>query len=136
MSTIHLGSDSEYVKITLNPPFTSEGWCHAHVEISASCFHGQIEPWVEAFDIESFSSQLAIVYDTLQGEAKLAPREEQLALCVQAGTGGHIQVKGIAWSKATYENRLEFTLELDQSFLPRTLTQLREVVSRSQASKK
>ena len=127
MNTIHIGSDSEYVKITLNPPFSSEGWCQANVEIAVSCFQGRVEPWLEAFDIESFASQLAVVYESLQGEAKLMPCEEQFTLTVQARTGGHIHVCGVAWSKATYENKLEFSLELDQSFLPRALAQLQEI---------
>jgi hypothetical protein len=129
MNTVHLGSETEFVKITLNPPYPSEGWYLAQVEISVSGFRGQIEPWLEAYDIDRFATQLAAVYESLQGEAKLSPREEQFTLCVQARTGGHIHVQGVAWSKATYENKLEFSIEIDQSFLPETLAQLRHVGS-------
>jgi hypothetical protein len=131
MATIHLGSDSEYVKITLPSPYASEGWCQAPVEIAVLCFRGRIEPWLEAGDIEDFASQLRSVYESLEGEAKLTPREEQFTLRVQAKTGGHVTVSGVAWSNATFENKLEFTLELDQSFLPSTLAQLEEVANTS-----
>jgi len=124
MATIHLGSESEYVKITLRPPYSSEGWCQASVEIAVSCFRGHIEPWLEAGDMERFASQLRRVYESLEGEAKLVPRDEQFTLHVQARVGGHVTVSGVAWSKATFENKLEFGMELDQSFLPSALAQL------------
>ena len=129
MTTIRLGSDSEYVKITLQSPYASEGWCQASVEVAVSCFHGHIAPWLGVGDIESFASQLVNVHNTLEGEAKLAPREGQFTLHVQAKTGGHLVLSGVAWSKATFENRLEFVMELDQSYLPSTLIQLQEAAS-------
>ena len=129
MSIIQLGSKSEYVKIELTPPFSSEGWCQARVEIAVSGFRGNIEPWLELSDIKRFATQLLTMYESLQGEAKLQPLEEQLVLVLQAQTGGHIQVQGTAWSKATYENKLEFSLQLDQSFLPATLQQLENAIS-------
>ena len=130
MSTIHIGSESEYVKIKLNPPFPSEGCCEANVEIAVPCFHGRIEAWLEKFDIENFASQLTTVYESLQGEARLIPLEEQFTLIVQARTGGHIHISGAAWSNATYENKLEFSLEFDQSFLPKVLVQLQDAINK------
>lgn len=57
------------------------------------------------------------------------PLDKQFTLHVQAQTRGHIHVSGIAWSKATYENKLTFGLELDQSFLPTILTELQRALS-------
>ncbi|MGE5453197.1 MAG: hypothetical protein ACM3VZ_15305 [Acidobacteriota bacterium] len=131
MTTIHLGSESEYVIVNLPSTFSSGGWNQARVEIAVSGFRGQIEPWLELRDVEKFASELSIVYESLQGQAELHPCEEQLVLVVQAQTGGHIRVQGVAWSKATYENKLEFSLELDQSFLPQTLSQLKEVIAKA-----
>ncbi|MBV8247041.1 MAG: hypothetical protein JO200_01180 [Comamonas sp.] len=130
MSTIHIGSESEYVKITLGLPFSTEGWCEASVEIAVSCFHGRIEVWLDAFAIENFAIQLGAVYESLQGKASLLPLEGQFTLVLHAQTAGHIHVDGTAWSKATCGNKLEFELELDQSFLPKVLVQLQEAISK------
>lgn len=129
MSSIHIGSESEYVKIMLAPAFPSQGWCQADVDIAVSGFHGHIRPWLDADDLQVFASQLTSVYETLQGEATLIPLDQQFTLHVQAQTRGHIHVSGIAWSKATYENKLTFCLELDQSFLPNILAELQRALS-------
>ena len=131
MNTIHIGSKSEYVRVILKPPVSKDGWIEATIEIAVSCFDGRIEASVEAPDIVDFASQLTDMYESLQGEARLLPREEQFTLVVSAQTGGHLLVRGIAWSKATYENKLDFTFGLDQTFLPPVLTQLQEFVDRN-----
>jgi hypothetical protein len=71
------------------------------VEIAVSCFSGLIEASLETFDITDFASQLATMYESLEGEARLLPREEQFTLVVSARTAGHLHVQGVAWSKAT-----------------------------------
>lgn len=124
MATIQLGSESEYIRLTLRAPYNTDGWCKARVDIALPCFTGHIEPWLESYDIDRFAGELKRLYESLKGEAKLVPREEQFTVCVKAGMAGHITVSGVAWSKATFGDKLEFTLELDQSYLPSTLAQL------------
>ncbi|NKI97838.1 hypothetical protein [Rhizobacter sp. SG703] len=129
MAIIQLGSESEYIRITLRSPYNTEGWCRAKVDIALPCFSGHIEPWLEAGDIERFAAELQQVHELLKGEAKLLPREEQFTLHVQAGIGGHITICGVAWSGATYGDKLQFSLELDQSYLRTTLSQLASAAS-------
>lgn len=124
MNMIHIGSESEYVQITLPESYSSEGWAQAEVEIAVHCFHGKIKPWVEAADFEQFTVELRNLYESLQGEARLAPREQQFTLKMVGIGGGHIEVTGEAWSQPTCENKLDFTLMLDQSYL---LPPLREL---------
>jgi|APLak6261673822_1056097.scaffolds.fasta_scaffold01002_7 hypothetical protein len=127
MTTIHFGSDSEYIKITLPPSYSTDGWSQADVEIVVSGFQGQISPWVEVADFEIFTLQLRSLYDSLQGNAEFAPIEKQFTLKLVGTVGGHIRVTGAAWSKATYENKLEFILELDQSYLQAPLLELEQL---------
>jgi hypothetical protein len=42
------------------------------------------------------------------------------------GMGG-ITVNGKAWSQACYQNKLEFTFEIDQTFIPAILSQLESI---------
>lgn len=89
---------------------------------------GEISPWVEAVDFELFTKQFRTLYESLQGEAEFTPTEQQFTMKLAASTGGHIQVTGEAWSLATYENKLSFVLELDQSYLLAPLRALESLV--------
>jgi hypothetical protein len=131
MPVIHIGTDSEYVKVSLPPSYTTEGWARAEVEISVSGFHGRIQPWVEAADFEVFTKQLRLLYDSLEGKADFAPREAQFTLTVASSSGGHIDVTVVAWSNATYGKKLEYLLEFDQSFLSSPLRELESLLTNS-----
>jgi hypothetical protein len=124
MPSIRIGSNSEHIQISLPPSYSVEGWAQAEVEVSVNGFQGRIWPSVEAIDFKLFATQLRAVYESLRGEATFSPREEQFTLKVTAKSGGHIEVTGTAWSKATYENKLTFVLELDQSYLAEPLQEL------------
>jgi hypothetical protein len=117
MNIIKFGSESEYVKLEIPPAFSSEGWAQISVEIRVHCFSGTINPWIDSADIELFTIGLRKLYETLKGQAEFVPLEKQLTLKFESKSGGKISVSGIAWSQATYENKLEFQLELDQTYL-------------------
>jgi hypothetical protein len=118
------------VKINFKPPFASEGWCQAEVEIAVSGFHGKIQPWLDGAEVEHFVEQLTLMYNLLKGSAELKPLEEQLVLRLEALSNGHIRAKGVAWSDATCGNKLEFELGLDQSYLPSFIGQLQKILKK------
>lgn len=118
MTVAHLGSESEYMKIKFNHPFSSEGWCQTEVEIFVPGFVGRIAPWLDADELRRFADELTAMYQSLQGSVEFKPLEEQLIVKVQAIASGHILAKGEAWSEAKCGNKLEFELKLDQSYLP------------------
>jgi hypothetical protein len=124
MTTVHFGTQSEFVRMEISPTFTREGWVTAVAEISVKGFQGTIRPSFETHDFLSFFRQLQELYRTLKGEAVFTPREEQLTLRIVAATGGRMHLSGEAWSEAKYGNKLEFELELDQTFLAEPLKQL------------
>ncbi len=76
MNVIHFGTDSEYVKIGLPHSYSTEGWAQAEVDIAVRCFHGTINPWVEAADLRRFTKALRALYESLQGEAEFSPLEQ------------------------------------------------------------
>jgi hypothetical protein len=121
MSVVHFGTETEYVKIKLPGSYCEKGWAQAEVEIAVQCFNGSIRPWLDAEDMVPFTVQLRALYETLNGEAALSPRDEQFTLRFVGTVGGHIEVNGVAWSDATYGNELTFFLGLDQTFLPAPL---------------
>ena len=131
MSVVHFGSESEFICISLPSSFTTEGWAQARVDIAVNGFTAQIAPWIEASDLNLFTKQLRGVFETLQGEAEFSPVERQFTFKISAHTGGHIQVTGEAWSQATFENKLSFELQLDQSYLSQPLCDLEELMTKS-----
>jgi len=118
MSTVRIGSNSEYVTITFPPAYSVYRCAYADVEISVNCFHGLICPFVSADDIVLFTKQLRTLYETLEGEAIIMPLDRQFTLRILWGSGGRMHLAGVDWSRPVYESRLTFELELDQSCLP------------------
>ena len=131
MDVIHFGSKSEFIEIELPESFSDEGWAQVDVEIVVNCFRGKVKPWVDSGDFERFTKALRSLYDTLKGEAEFTPREGQFTLKMVGKTGGRIEVSGEAWSQATYENKLEFTLDLDQTYLLLPLSELESIMARN-----
>lgn len=129
MNTFQIGSDSEFVKITLPYSYPRDEWIETQVEISVNGFHGMIKPYFEVIDFKNFLQELKVIYETLQGRAKLVPREEQFVLTLAVGTTGHILVTGVAWSRTTYENKLQFEFEIDQTYLLQPISQLEAILS-------
>jgi hypothetical protein len=134
MNTIKFGSESEYVKLEIPSSFSIEGWAQISAEIRVNCFYGTITPWIDSADIELFTISLRRLYETLKGQAEFMPLDKQLTLKVESKTGGKISIAGVAWSQATYENKLEFHLELDQTYLQLPLKALELLCSEIKAN--
>ncbi len=124
MNIIKFGSESEYVTLEVPASFSTEGWAQISVEIRVNCFSGTINPWIDSADIELFTISLRKLYETLKGQAEFAPLEKQLTLKFESRAGGKISVTGTAWSQATCENKLEFRLDIDQTYLQFPLKEL------------
>lgn len=124
MGTVRFGTGSEFVSFTVPLNEVAKGWLSVDVEIAVRGFSGAITALVETEDLRSFLEQLQAMRASLVGSAEMRPREEQFVLELQADVLGHIHVRGTAWSQATYENRLQFELELDQTFLTEPIGEL------------
>jgi hypothetical protein len=123
------GSESERVELrfTFPAPAERDGWLETYVDIVVKGFRGSIRAFVEVHDLLRFGEQLAKVYESLSGRADLTPRESQILLAVEGNGRGGVTVKGTAYAEATYGNKLEFELVLDQTFLVEPLRVLRSI---------
>ena len=130
MSDVRFGSESEFVKITFPSSYTEEGWGQAEVEIAVKCFGGLIRPYLRVADVAAFTIALRKLYETLKGSAAFRPLEDQFSLQLEGTTGGGIHVTGHAWSRAVCGNKLQFELELDQSYLREPLQALEKLTAR------
>jgi hypothetical protein len=116
--------DGERIEIHLAKP--TSGWIETSVSIVVDGFNGELRPSFELRDLERLGESLVRLYASLSGKAILEGREGQLVLTLEGNGRGAIAVKGSAYARPTYGNRLEFELEIDQTFLPEILCLLRE----------
>lgn len=128
MQAVRFGTSSEFVCLTFPSRPTPEGWIDAQVDIAVHGFRGSLWPSLEVCDLEHFLAQLSELHNSVKGSAKLRPIEEQFVLSIEADETGHMLLSGTAWSRATFGNRLEFELELDQTFLNEPISQLCSVL--------
>jgi hypothetical protein len=126
MFYICIGSESEFVKLVL--PYRSEEWIETNVSIAVQGFTGSLNAFFDVRDFVSFENELQTLYQNLQGTATLQPLEEQVLLTLVGNGKGGITMNGIA--RSSFENQLEFMIELDQTFIPEILMQL-QLITRS-----
>ncbi len=142
MHILHVGSQSEFVKLLFpeqkivglaekrnayEPQFYGE----AQVSIAVEGFTGAFMARIDSNDFLKFEDELHLLYQNLQGSATLRPLEKQLTLHLIGNGRGAITVTGTAYSMPTYRNHLEFTFEIDQTFLPPLLAQLSAITGSS-----
>jgi hypothetical protein len=127
MHKLHIGSDSEYLRFEIPDGESSEGWLRADVEVSVQCFKGAVSAYFEGYDFREFEKKLRPLYDSLKGIAEFSSREQQVLFSLEGNGRGSISVSGEAWSQACYGSRLEFSFEIDQTFLPGVLAQLEQI---------
>lgn len=109
--------------------YYDDNWVRGHVSIKVGGFSGGFNAAFLAEDFSRFLGQLGPVYESLSGKAEFNTLEGQLMLAAKGDGKGHIEVRGEAMDVAGTGNRLTFYLELDQTQLAGTITELRNVVS-------
>ncbi len=108
--------------------YHDDNWLRARITVFAGAFSGSYDAALLTDELVAFRDQLETVHRSLQGEAKFSTLEDQLWLRLSANGRGGIVVRGTATDVAGTGNRLEFQLELDQTHVQHTLTDLSTVV--------
>jgi hypothetical protein len=129
-------SDSQKVSVELlSPPDNTDEykWIRSRVDITVGGFRGQANLSILLQELELFRDQLTVLQQSLKGEAEFTTIENQLYLKLKADHLGHIGIEGYVMDDAGVGNKLDFSFEIDQSFLKSTLD---ELVSCIQESKK
>ena len=110
VNTIRFGSDTEYIAMSIPSACVTRGFAQANVEIAVRCFRGEIAPWVEGTDLDTFTKALRALYDSVKGEAVLSPRDQQFVLTFKCGVGGRIRIDGEASQPAQISSNLNWNL--------------------------
>ncbi len=110
--------------------YHDDNWLSVEVSLSMGGFKGRFHASFLTDELMGFRDQLAVLYKTLKGEAKLVTMETQLLLNLSGDGRGGISLKGEASDQPGIGNRLLFDLDLDQTQLATTLRELDAVLER------
>lgn len=130
------GSEREKVQIEVQGyqhqptgEYYDNNWLSVQISILAGSFRGKIDASFLTVDFASFLPQLRLLHKTLQGCVEFMTMEEQLYLKLVGDGKGHIELEGELRDRPGVGNRLNFTLQFDQTQLKESISQLEQIVS-------
>ena len=128
MLAFHIGGENEeYVQASILRD-NKDGWFSGAVTISVGAFRGEFTADFNSWAFSDFLSQLENVYSSVSGTAIFTTYEKQLELSLNCDFSGHIQVFGEARDVAGTGNKLNFQLTIDQTYLPKIISNLQSAL--------
>ncbi len=114
-------------------------WVSARARINVGGFKGDTQLMICASEIKRFTEELDSLYRDLKGFAEFKTIENQLYLKLNVDYQGHIYMEGFLRDDAVgfgKSNKLSFEIEFDQTYLARTLSELKKTVTELSKMKK
>ncbi len=107
--------------------YWDNNWLVVEIRVHAGGFHGKASAAIIASELIQFATELRPLYETLSGSAKFETMEGQLSLHLVGDGKGHIELRGEVGDQPGIGNRLNFTLNFDQSQLERSVREIEKV---------
>jgi hypothetical protein len=108
---------------------SSDGnWIECEVEVAAGAFRATFPAHLRSEEFQSFLEEALDLDRTRDGTASLSTLEGQIALSIAGDGKGGFRVSGEAIDEAGSGNRLQFTFDVDQTFLPPICASLEHVL--------
>jgi hypothetical protein len=135
MSAFSIGTTkTESILVTVNNyergvtgEYYDDNWVNVKVSIAAGAFTGTFDAAFLTHDFVRFRAELQSLHEKLKGEAIFSTLEEQLFIKLTVDEVGRIAVEGMAMDHPGVE--LKFVFDLDQSYLPKIISDLDEIVT-------
>jgi hypothetical protein len=99
-------------------------WLRVHVTVAAGSFRGSFDATFLAQELAKFREQLSMLYSTVKGTARFETLEGQLLIDLKCNALGAVALRGVAQDQAGIGNKLDFSLNLDQTQVGSALRQL------------
>lgn len=110
--------------------FWDGNWLNATVRCSATgatvCVSGS---FIRVPEIEQWAIEAKLLADALKREASLDCMEPELSVSLKAKSLGHIEME-VKISPDPLTQKHEFTFEIDQSYLPKLISQCAQLIQR------
>ena len=131
MASFNLGTDAgDHLIVEIKGrPDERDDWLSATISVHVGAFSASIDATFVTCDFPRFRRQLESLYKTLSGSAHFDTIERQLQIeCVGNERGG-IAINGIVRDRVGDGNELRFRFDIDQTYLPRLLSELQDIES-------
>ena len=112
---------------SLTGDYHDDNWLTVKIGVQAGGYHGKADATIMTSEVTEFTSELRTLFETLSGTAKFQTLEGQLSLELTGDGKGHIELTGEVKDKPGIGNRLQFTLQIDQSQLGQSLREIENV---------
>jgi hypothetical protein len=103
-------------------------WLRVRVTVAAGSFRGSFDATFLAQELAKFHEQLSTLYSTVKGTARFETLEGQLLIDLKCNAIGAVALHGVAQDQAGIGNKLDFSLNLDQTQVGAALQQLRDIL--------
>ena len=129
MASFKLGIDAgDHLIVEINGrPDDSDDWLAATISLRGGAFSATINANLVTCDFPRFRSQLETLYQTLSGTALFDTMERQLQITCAGNDRGGILVDVVTRDQVADGNELCFGFDIDQTFLPGVIAELREI---------
>jgi hypothetical protein len=104
-------------------------WIHGRVEIVVGAFRGEIACNLRTEDFARFLLQVRQLETDLVGPAEFSTMEGQLGFHIGGDGRGHLTARGYVLDRPGLGNRLDWSLHLDQSYLPGIISAVTSIVA-------
>jgi hypothetical protein len=132
MASFKLGTDAgDHLIIEIDGrPDERDDWVSATISVHAGAFSASIDATLVTCDFPRFRRQLESLYKTLSGSANFDTIERQIEIeCVGNECGG-IAITGTVQDRVGDGNKLSFVFDIDQTYLPRVISELHLIESK------
>jgi hypothetical protein len=109
--------------------FWDGNWILCEATVAVGGFRGRVQGCLRTEEIESFRDQLKSMYQTVSGRAEFRTLEGWLSLKLAAEKTGKVECRGEMLDDPGIGNRLEFTLDLDQTYIAPVLIALDSIAT-------
>jgi hypothetical protein len=108
--------------------YYDDNWLSCEIQVRAGAFRGKYQANFLTFELAGLLRDLERLYHDLKGSAVFEPMESQLDLKFSCDGLGHILTSCTAMDQAGIGHSLHVSFSFDQTYLAKSLAELREVV--------
>ena len=107
-------------------------WLNTEIRISTGAFSGKVAACLNILEIKAFLKEMKPLSESLKGKAEYISIEDWLNVKVSGDGLGHFVAKGFVADDPNPDvaNRLSFFIDFDQTFMPKLLKGLQDIVDK------
>lgn len=104
-------------------------WVKCELEIAAGGFRGAFRADLRSEEFQAFLEEAEGLSRTLDGAAGFSTMEGQIAFSLAGDASGQVRVQGEAVDAPGGDNRLQFSFDIDQTYLPQICRSLEVILA-------